>query len=58
MNLGGSKGIYALEKIVAEETALAAGLPFMLPGMPLAPQETRTYLVTAVTAQRAGDFFR
>jgi putative transposase len=36
--------------------ALAAGLSFMLSQVRLAPQETRTYFVTAVTAERRSLF--
>jgi len=37
---------------VLSEVALATGLSYILAEMPLAPQEIRTYLITAVTAQR------
>jgi putative transposase len=48
----GAGAFMLLKRRHLQEAALAAGVSFMLAGMHLSPQEIRTYLVTAVTAQR------
>jgi putative transposase len=52
----GAGAFRPLNEALQIKVALATGLSFMLPTCALAPQETRTYLVTAVTAQRRSLF--